>query len=64
MEAPELITTGIVVGVQESRVQSEIKRRSTVFPVTVVADQALPLDVFFPIAPAPQPDAGAGGTGV
>jgi hypothetical protein len=53
-----------VVGVQESRVQSEIKRRSTVFPVTVVADQALPLDVFFPIAPAPQSDAGAGGTGV
>ncbi len=49
-----------MVGVQESRVQSEIKRRSTVFPVTVVADQALPLDVFFPIAPAPQRDAGAG----
>jgi len=52
--APLLMTAGIVVWVQESRVQSEIKRRSTVFPANVAAGQELPLDVFFPIAPAPQ----------
>jgi len=52
--APVLMTAGIVVGVQEIRVQNEIKRRSTVFPVTVAVDQELLLDVFFPIAPAPQ----------
>lgn len=52
--APVLMTAGIVVGVQEIRVQNEIRHRSTVFPVTVAADQDLLLDVFFPIAPAPQ----------
>lgn len=52
--APVLMTAGIVVGVQEIRVQNEIRHRSTVFPVTVAADQELLLDVFFPIAPAPQ----------
>ena len=52
--APVLMTAGIVVGVEEIRAQNEIKRRSTVFPATVAADQEPPLDVFFPIAPAPQ----------
>jgi hypothetical protein len=52
--APVLMTAGIVVGVQEIRVQNEIRHRSTVFPATVAADQELLLDVFFPIAPAPQ----------
>lgn len=52
--APVLMTAGIVVGVQEIRVQNEIRHRSTVFPVTVAADQELLLDVFFPIAPAPK----------
>ena len=52
--APVLMTAGIVVGVQEIRVQNEIRHRSTEFPVTVAADQELLLDVFFPIAPAPQ----------
>jgi hypothetical protein len=52
--APVLMTAGIVVAVQEMRVQSEIRHRSTEFPVTVAVDQQLPLDVFFPIAPAPQ----------
>lgn len=52
--APVLMTAGIVVGVQEIRVQNEIRHRSTEFPAQVAADQELPLDVFFPIAPAPQ----------
>ena len=52
--APVLMTAGIVVGVQEIRVQNEIRRRSTVFPAQVAAEQELPLDVFFPIAPAPE----------
>jgi hypothetical protein len=52
--APVLMTAGIVVGVQEIRVQNEIRRRSTVFPAQVAADQERPLDLFFPIAPAPQ----------
>jgi hypothetical protein len=52
--APVLMTAGVVVGVQEIRVQNEIKHRSTEFPVKVAADQELPLDVFFPVAPAPQ----------
>jgi hypothetical protein len=52
--APVLMTAGIVVGVEEIRVQNEIRRRSTAFPAQVAADEELPLDVFFPIAPAPQ----------
>ncbi len=52
--APVLMTAGIVVAVQEMRVQSEIRHRSTEFPVTAAVDQQLLLDVFFPIAPAPQ----------
>ncbi len=33
--APVLMTAGIEVGLEEIRVQNEIKRRSTVFPATV-----------------------------
>lgn len=50
---PALAVGGIFRGVNNSRVDDEIQRRRTVLPMTVSPGQEQPLDVFFPIAPAP-----------
>ena len=50
---PALAVGGVVRGVNNRRVDDEIQRRRTVLPITVSPGQELPLDVFFPIAPAP-----------
>jgi len=50
---PAMAVGGIVRGVNNRRVDDEIQRRRTVLPTTVSPGQELPLDVFFPIAPAP-----------
>jgi hypothetical protein len=50
---PALAVGGIFRGVNNSRVDDEIQGRRTVLPITVFPGQDQPLDVFFPIAPAP-----------
>lgn len=52
--APVLMTAGVVVAVQEYQVQREIDRRNTVLPLTLAAQQDLPVTLYFPIAPSPQ----------
>ena len=44
---------GIFRGINNSRVDDEIQLWRTVLPITVSPGQELPLDVFFPVAPAP-----------
>ena len=50
---PALAAGGIFRGVNNRRVDDEIQRRRTVLPMTVSPREEQPLDVFFPIAPAP-----------
>lgn len=50
---PALAVGGIVRGLNNSRVDDEIQRRRTVLPITVSPGQEQPLDILFPIAPAP-----------
>jgi len=50
---PALAVGGIFRGINNSRVDDEIQLRRTVLPITVSPGQELPLDVFFPVAPAP-----------
>ena len=50
---PALAVGGILRGINNSRVNDEIQLRRTVLPITVAPGQELPLDVFFPVAPAP-----------
>lgn len=52
--APALLVAGVVVGIQGRQVELEINRRATEFPVTVAAGAEEALDVFIPLAPAPQ----------
>ena len=55
--APVLVTAGAVLAIQEGEVQREMTRRGTRFPLQLTPEQTeqeLPLDVFFPLAPAPQ----------
>jgi hypothetical protein len=50
---PALAAGGVFRGINNSRVDDEIQNRRTVLPITVSPGQELPIDVFFPIAPAP-----------
>jgi hypothetical protein len=43
-----------VVAAQEYQVQREIDRRNTLLPLTLAAQQDLPVTLYFPIAPSPQ----------
>ena len=52
--APVLLAAGVVVGIQGRQVELEIYRRATEFPVTVAAGADVALDLFIPLAPAPQ----------
>ena len=55
--APVLVTAGAVLAIQEGEVQREMTRRGSKFPLQLTPKQTaqdLPLDVFFPLAPAPQ----------
>jgi hypothetical protein len=47
------MTAGVVVAAQEYQVQREIDRRNTVLPLTLAAQQDLPVTLYFPIAPSP-----------
>jgi len=51
---PALAVGGIVRGVRNSAVNTEIEKRQTAFPLQVSAGEELALDVFFPLAPSPQ----------
>jgi hypothetical protein len=51
--APVFITGGVVKGVNNSRVNSEIESRQTVLPLQISPDQVQRIDLFFPIAPSP-----------
>ncbi len=54
LAGPVLVTAAIVRGVRKGAVTKRIKERSTVFPASIAAGQSLPLDIFFPLAPAPR----------
>ncbi len=49
-----MVTMAIVRGVRKGAVSKRMKERSSVFPLSLAAGQSLPLDVFFPLAPAPR----------
>ncbi len=51
--APALITTGIVRGVNNGKVNEEIGRRQSRLPRTIAAGEGAALNLFFPIAPSP-----------
>lgn len=50
---PAMAVGGVLRGINNSRVDDEIQSRRTVLPLTVAHGQQQPIDVFFPIAPAP-----------
>lgn len=52
--APVLLVGGVVVGVNNRKVNGEIGRRYSRFPVTLAAAESRELDLFFPVAPSPQ----------
>ena len=52
--APVLLAAGVVVGIQGRQVELELYRRASEFPVSVAAGADVALDVFVPLAPAPQ----------
>ena len=54
LAGPVFVTMAIVRGVRKGAVTDRIKQRSTVFPLALNAGQSLPLDVFFPLSPAPR----------
>lgn len=54
LAGPALVTMAIVRGVRKGAVSKRMKERSTVYPMSLAAGQSLPLDVFFPLAPAPR----------
>ncbi len=51
--APALAVGGIVRGVNNSAVNTQIEQRQTIMPLEVPAGDELVLDVFFPLAPSP-----------
>ena len=51
---PVLAVGGVMRGVNNSKVNNEIKARQTGFPVTLRASDKQALDIFFPLAPSPQ----------
>ena len=50
---PILVGAGIVRAVRNSQVNHRIEARSTDLPLTIAPGEALPLDLFFPLAPSP-----------
>ncbi len=50
---PALAVGGIVRGVNNSKVNTQIEQRQTILPFDVPAGEELNLDVFFPLAPSP-----------
>ena len=50
---PVLVGAGIVRAVRNSQVNKRIAQRSTTLPLTVAAGATVPVDLFFPLAPAP-----------
>jgi len=52
--APVLVVGGVLRGVNNSKVNSEIENRQTQFPVIVGPGELQGLDLFFPLTPSPQ----------
>lgn len=51
---PALAVGGVVRGINNSAVNTQIEKRQTAFPLDVSGGEELTLDVFFPLAPSPQ----------
>ena len=51
---PALAVGGVVRGINNSAVSTQIEKRQTAFPLEVSGGEELMLDVFFPLAPSPQ----------
>ena len=51
---PALAVGGVVRGVNNSKVNTQIEQRQTVLPLEIPASEELGLDVFFPLAPSPK----------
>lgn len=51
--APVIAITGVVVAVNNSKVNKEIGKRNTQLPAVVEPDQVLVLDLFLPLVPSP-----------
>ena len=51
--APVFITGGVIKGVNNSKVNSEIENRQTLLPMEVGPNESRPVNLFFPIAPSP-----------
>ena len=52
--APVLAVGGVMRGVNQSKVNSQIELRQTELPLSLEKGQELALDMFFPIAPSPK----------
>jgi len=52
--APALAVGGIVRGVNNSKVNSQIESRQTLLPITLQKDEEKYLDIFFPLSPSPR----------
>lgn len=50
---PAFAVVGIVRAVHNSQVNGEIVRRQTALPVSIAANNAQSIDIFFPLAPSP-----------
>jgi hypothetical protein len=53
LAAPVLVVGGIFRGVNNSKVANEIEDRQTNLPVTLSADDATAMNIFFPLSPSP-----------
>ncbi len=51
---PVLAVGGVVRGVNNSKVNNEIERRQSHFPMALLAGEEKSLDVFYPLAPSPR----------
>ena len=54
LAGPALITTGIVRGVRNARVNEQLVTRGTSLPLHVAAGEESALQLFFPIVPSPE----------
>lgn len=54
LAGPVFVTMAIVRGVRKGAVSDRIVERSTVFPLVIDGGKSQPIDVFFPLAPAPR----------
>lgn len=53
LAAPVLVVGGIFRGVNNSKVANEIEDRQTNLPLTLSADDATAMNIFFPLSPSP-----------